>query len=709
MIRSLGEKMKWYKSYIFWRIFLINLAVIFTVLFFVFAASRILLPNISQDIYQEITDENAKRIKERISVVADDMRTLIVHVQSRKELQSTDPNMLYKELDMLSNVSSFVDSTLIADKDGNVQSFFPKEGHHPPENVKDQVYFQRTFETKQPYVSDVLNMPSHGPVIVYSVPILVDGEVSRVVNLTLWIKENRNFQTIFQTYKFGHEEAGSAFIVDHQGKVISHPNVMQIGKDMSEHPAVQRLKRHESGYIGSPAEEDIDYFSSFEYVPLMDWGVVAEVPKEDVYYQYHLFMKSLWIMSIFVVFILSALTALYAQDLIKPIRRLYTVVDLMAKGNDQQTISPIVKGEIGVLSTRFNEMVEHMRNSKLSLQRKEEELRQQKEFFRTVIDMNPSYIYAVDGEGYFTFVNQSFASFLGRDVSDFEGKKVSDFSFKQEQEVGQTNPFIREMFINSTGDMRHVETAHLPIFSALNQLEQTLYVSTDITERIQAEEWIRTSEKLTIVGELAAGVAHEIRNPLTSIKGFVQLMKEDSSEKQPYLEVIDSEIERMSAIVNEFLVLGKPQAMKFQPTNMNKLIQEVITLLAAQANMNGVQIKQKFSLQLPIIYCDRNQMKQVFINILKNAIEAMASGGQVDIETKLTASGVVFTFKDEGIGISEERLTRLGEPFYSTKEKGTGLGLMVSYRIVEAHDAHMSITSELGKGTRVEVVFPLNQ
>ncbi|WP_203363961.1 PAS domain-containing sensor histidine kinase [Bacillus sp. REN10] len=700
--------MKWYKSYIFWKIFLINLAVIFTVLFFVFTASRILLPDITQDLYREVTDRNAKRIKEKISVVAEDMKTLAVHVQSREELQSSDPDVLYKELGMLSEVSSFIDSALIVDKEGNVQVYFPKEEHSPPKSVKDEVYFQRPLETKQPYVSDVLNMPSHGPVLVFSVPILADGEVSRIITLTLWIKENRNFQTIFQTYKFGYEKTGSAFIVDHQGRVISHPDVTQIGKDMSNHPAVQKLKKHESGDIGAIKQKDLDYFASFEYVPLMDWGVVMEVPKEDVYYQYHLFMKALFIMSLFVVVILSVLTALYAQDLVKPIRRLYTAVDLVAKGDDRQRISTIVKGEIGVLSTRFNEMVEHMRTSKLNLQRKEEELQRQKDFFRTVIDMNPSYIYAVDREGYFTFVNQSFASFLGREVADFEGKKVSDFSFRQKQEVGQEHSFTREMFINSKGEMRHVETAHLPIFSALNHLEQTLYVSTDITERIQAEEWIRTSEKLTIVGELAAGVAHEIRNPLTSIKGFVQLMKEDSQQKQPYLEVVDSEIDRISMIVNEFLVLGKPQAMKFQPTNMNKLIQDVIILLAAQANMNGVEIKSEFSHSLPITYCDQNQMKQVFINILKNAIEAMPNGGQVHIKTKLIGNEMVLTFQDEGTGISKERLAKIGEPFYSTKEKGTGLGLMVSYRIIEAHHAQMNITSEVGRGTLVEVTFPLS-
>jgi PAS domain S-box-containing protein len=231
---------------------------------------------------------------------------------------------------------------------------------------------------------------------------------------------------------------------------------------------------------------------------------------------------------------------------------------------------------------------------------------------------------------------------------------------------------------------------------------------TDITEQQKTEEFIRTSEKLSVAGQLAAGIAHEIRNPLTAIKGFIQLLQSELDKKKPYLHIIESEIQRIELILGELLVLAKPQATKFTKRDIGVLLQHVTALLDTQGILHNIQIVTKIDPSLPLIECDENGLKQVFINFLKNAMEAMKNGGHIFIEAqKKDEHSVLIRFIDEGCGIPKEYLEKIGKPFFTTKEKGTGLGMMISKKIIEDHGGTMSIMSEVNKGTTVEVILPI--
>ncbi|MEC2311647.1 PAS domain-containing protein [Bacillus velezensis] len=229
----------------------------------------------------------------------------------------------------------------------------------------------------------------------------------------------------------------------------------------------------------------------------------------------------------------------------------------------------------------------------------------------------------------------------------------------------------------------------------------------DISERKQTEELMLKSEKLSIAGQLAAGIAHEIRNPLTAIKGFLQLMKPTMEENEHYFEIVFSELSRIELILSELLMLAKPQqnAVK-ERVNLKKIISEVTALLETQANLKGIFIKTDYEHDSMYINGDQNQLKQVFINLIKNAVESMPDGGTVHIIMTEDEYSVNVTVKDEGDGIPENVLKRIGEPFLTTKEKGTGLGLMVTFNLIKNHQGAIQVDSKPDRGTAFHITFP---
>ncbi|PEX83022.1 ATP-binding protein, partial [Bacillus cereus] len=274
---------------------------------------------------------------------------------------------------------------------------------------------------------------------------------------------------------------------------------------------------------------------------------------------------------------------------------------------------------------------------------------------------------------------------------------------------GQSYFTLQDEYTFPTGKTITTEFS-IRIFS-LNGKKVFLSISRDITERLKTEELLRKSEKLAVVGQLSTAIAHEIRNPLTAMKGFMQLLKStENKSTQYYIDIVLSEIERIDSITNEFMVLAKPQALEIKTNDLNVLMRQIVMILQPQAMMNNIQITTEFTSDTSFVLCEGNQLKQAFINILKNAIEASPMGGEVLIQIEYIPdkNQANIRFTDYGYGIEKERLPYLGEPFYSIKEDGVGLGLMICYKIIEKHQGKILIESELGKETTVHINLPIS-
>lgn len=255
------------------------------------------------------------------------------------------------------------------------------------------------------------------------------------------------------------------------------------------------------------------------------------------------------------------------------------------------------------------------------------------------------------------------------------------------------------------GQQKYVDGFSFPI--TFNGKRAILGVFKDISEQMIEDERLMQSEKLSTAGQLAAGIAHEIRNPLTAINGFMKLLRSSEHKKEHYFTIVESELKRIEFIVNELLVLSKPQAVhQSKPMDLSLILEQVITLMSGQASMKNIEILPICNLQSIWINGEANQLKQVFINLLKNAIEAMNHGGVVRIHVIICNNEVRISVQDEGCGMTEDQIKALGKPFFTTKETGTGLGFMITHNIIHNHGGVISIVSEPEQGTTFTVTIP---
>ena len=243
-----------------------------------------------------------------------------------------------------------------------------------------------------------------------------------------------------------------------------------------------------------------------------------------------------------------------------------------------------------------------------------------------------------------------------------------------------------------------------------------MFISTLLLEVIltnfQVLQNLVKAEKLQTVSHLAASISHEVRNPLTASRGFIQLLSDDISTetRKQYVDIALQELDRATEVINDYLTFAKPTLDMAETMNISEEIQRAVKVIMPLANMNAIQIQLSL---LPgdsyFVRGERKKFQQCLINILKNGIESMPNNRSLRINQTYYKNIIQIHIRDEGTGMTQEQIDRLGEPYFTTKEKGTGLGLMVSYSIIKAMGGDILVTSEQGKGTCFSLRLPILQ
>lgn len=357
--------------------------------------------------------------------------------------------------------------------------------------------------------------------------------------------------------------------------------------------------------------------------------------------------------------------------------------------------------------------IKNLRDTKL--------IEEEKEKLTLLIDTMPDAVSFKDGEGRWLQINKFGAQLFGLEGVDYRGKtdremaNYTDFyhdaliyCIDTDEEAWRAGKVTRceETIPLRNGSSKTFDAFKVPIFNPDGSRKGLVVIGRDITALKETESMLRQTEKMSVIGELAAGIAHEIRNPLTTIKGFLQMGKDQTINLAPHTDMLIDEIDRINTIVNELLIVSKPSDVIFSDKKINTIVKEVIQLLSTEASLQNIQLNlietENFE-----TYCNDSKLKQVFINILKNAMDAIDTQGEVNITiADKDENNFAITFEDNGCGIDENRLKYIGEPYYSVKEKGIGLGMTVSFSIIESHKGTITFSSQVNQGTSVEVLLP---
>jgi PAS domain S-box-containing protein len=358
-----------------------------------------------------------------------------------------------------------------------------------------------------------------------------------------------------------------------------------------------------------------------------------------------------------------------------------------------------------------------------SVENKAMELERLKTYTENIIECINVAVLALDTHGLVTSCNRAFEvlhhvqrdrilgapmqSLFSEDVVVSIHKATGTWGW----ELKSTSSIFKLYLENRIGTKLIVNMSIIPLLESTDLNNGCLIVMDDITEKVRLEDQLLQAEKLSSIGLLAAGLAHEINTPITGISSYTQMLLKETPEgdnRKPILEKIEKQTFRAAEIVNGLLNFARLNGSQFEDLDVNRLIKESLALLEHQIRQNHIKVEMSLDTTLPCVYGNGGKLQQVFINLFLNARDAMSSGGELNIQTAMNDHMVIVDIRDSGTGISEENIKRIYDPFFTTKGsgKGTGLGLAVTYGIIQEHGGRIFVDSAPGAGTHFRLKLP---
>jgi PAS domain S-box-containing protein len=429
--------------------------------------------------------------------------------------------------------------------------------------------------------------------------------------------------------------------------------------------------------------------------------------------------------------------AVIARRISLPVQQLAEGAAALARGEWNQRIESPTDDEIGKLATAFNHMVAELAQQRVALEdanaelrRRFEELTDLKSYTDNILASLSTGIVTVDLEGRVVTLNPAAELMTGFFAGEVRGRYCT--------EVFAHTPDLAELLMETlatrsavpgltvtlrrrNGRTVPVELAAAPLRGGEGKELGVIGVFRDLTRVRQLEDRLRRSDRLAAIGELAAGLAHEIKNPLTSLLTFSRHLPrrfEDAEFRQKFQSVVPRELERINTIVERLLELARPARLAFKPLRVPALVERVLELYGERLEAQGVRIVREWRRDVPVLWADQEALYRALVNLVANALDAMPRGGSLTLRVGLSdadtlagartgARRLAVEVEDSGTGIAPTDLDRVFNPFFSTKEGGTGLGLALTQKIVEDHGGSIDVRSTLGSGALFRIVLPL--
>ena len=488
------------------------------------------------------------------------------------------------------------------------------------------------------------------------------------------------------------------------------------------------LDAGEEGIIKAIDHRGIEVLLAFRYIPQLKWGLIVKQDTSEAFKSITELKNQVITLAIVSEFIIVIIIFVLAHGITHPISRLVQGAHAIGKGNLEYRIAINSEDEVGVLASEFNKMAEKLEGSYAGLEQKIRErtaqLRESEERYRESINLANDAIFTLDVDSaQIIDLNKKAEELSGCLKNEFHDKKIWEIVPEYDREK------TRQLWltINEAGsgmldnvDCQHVDGRLTPTSISASVIEygkrkSIQWICRDITERKRMELQLIQTERLAAVGELAAGVAHEVNNPLGGLQNFVKMMRkepENISQNREFLDLMSEGLKRIEIIVKQLMTFSRPYSTHMSNHRLNEIVENSLRFVDHRIKESGVHLKKELSLDLPEIYGDADNISQVLINIIVNALDSISKDGNLTIKTgycDFHPSSIQVAITDTGSGIPEEILNKIFNPFFTTKEMGSGLGLAISKRIVDDHNGNIVVKSNPGEGTTFYVCLPVRK
>jgi PAS domain S-box-containing protein len=436
-----------------------------------------------------------------------------------------------------------------------------------------------------------------------------------------------------------------------------------------------------------------------------------------------------------VLFISAVAAAIIARRVSRPVQQLAEGAVAIARGDLDQRIEPATDDEIGRLAATFNHMATELGQRRTALEAANTELRRGleqlvdlKSYTDNILSSLATGIVTVDLEGRVVTLNPAAELMTGFFAGEVRGRYCTEV-FSHTPDVAEhlmetlanhvAVPGVTLTLRRRNGRTVPVELSTAPLRGAEGKELGALGAFRDLTRVRQLEDRLRRSDRLAALGEMAAGLAHEIKNPLTALLTFSRHLTrrfDDPDFRDKFQAVVPRELERINLIVERLLELSRPPRLVFKPLRLPAVLERVIELYAERVDAQDVQVSREWSRDLPAIWADHEALYRAFVNLVANALDVMPRGGRLTVRATWTdgetvgrggGRRVAVEIEDTGPGIAADDLDRVFNPFFSTKDGGTGLGLALTHKIVEEHGGSIDVRSTRGAGATFRIVLPL--
>ncbi len=449
------------------------------------------------------------------------------------------------------------------------------------------------------------------------------------------------------------------------------------------------------------------------------WGTIRVcLSLELMYQQFRQTIFSILLLGFIALAIGILMSNWVAQRVTRPLGTLVTASVEASQGNLNPDISIHTRDEVEILASNFSYMIREILAQKQQLEHQLKEIKHLQQYAEKILDTMSDGLLAIDMDGFVAAMNPAARHILDiTKETDVKDRHISELihpgsrfaAFLSQSLDQQCNEIPCEIQLKR-GEIDQILLVGASLLDSDKKTpRQMIFNLHDITQLKQLETKIRQNQRLADLGTLAAGMAHEIRNPLSAIKTFVALLPH-KIKKPGFLDkfqtTVQREINRLNTLIEELLELARPPKYNFKPANIVQLIEQSLDLMEADLNEKGIQIKQTVSEHLPPVMADENQLEKVFINLIQNSAQAMPDGGDIHIHAEFKNAQVFITFSDTGPGFSQELAADIFNPFFTTKASGTGLGLAISHKVICEHKGQISAVSRDGQGACFSICLP---